>query len=192
MSGIESQSIDLILTDPPYQYLKHKLDVPFDEEAFFAECKRVLKPDSFLVFFGRGIAFYRWNLICDSLGFKWLEEVVWDKIRTSSPFLTLQRVHETISVFQLGNKLLNKVYIDKMEYDELVDVKIIKDDLKRLVSKIKSFKTIEELDDWKKGEFRGKHKEKHCLTISSEFINSKDFFLRFKHLPLVNAILYLI
>ena len=36
MKRIPSGSVDLVLTDPPYLYLKgQKLDRPFDEEAFF-------------------------------------------------------------------------------------------------------------------------------------------------------------
>lgn len=44
MKRIPDNSIDCILTDAPYLYLKNqKLDKPFDENAFFSECKRVLK-----------------------------------------------------------------------------------------------------------------------------------------------------
>ena len=49
-------SIDAIITDPPYGYLKNqKLDIPFNEEVFFREAKRVLKPAGFIVMFGRGL-----------------------------------------------------------------------------------------------------------------------------------------
>lgn len=44
MKHIPDGSVDCILTDPPYLYLKNqKLDRPFEEQAFFSECKRVLK-----------------------------------------------------------------------------------------------------------------------------------------------------
>ena len=82
ITKMEDESIDVILTDPPYLYLKNqKLDRPFDEQLFFSECKRVLAKDGFIVMFGRGISFYRWNGILDSLGFVFKEEIVWDKIR---------------------------------------------------------------------------------------------------------------
>nr|DAG12914.1 MAG TPA: adenine-specific methyltransferase [Caudoviricetes sp.] len=55
---IPDVSIDCILTDPPYLYLKgQKLDRPFDEERLFSEFKRVLKPTGFVVLFGRGTSF---------------------------------------------------------------------------------------------------------------------------------------
>ena len=44
---IPDSSIDAIITDPPYGYLKNqKLDVPFNEPIFFNEAKRVLKGTS--------------------------------------------------------------------------------------------------------------------------------------------------
>ena len=71
---IPDASIDCILTDPPYLYLKgQKLDRPFDEHALFTEFKRVLKPTGFSVLFGRGTSFYRWNTILSDLGLKFKE-----------------------------------------------------------------------------------------------------------------------
>lgn len=53
LEKIESGSVDVILTDPPYLYLKNqKLDMPFDEQKIFSEFKRVLKPNGFVVMFG--------------------------------------------------------------------------------------------------------------------------------------------
>lgn len=63
---IPDASVDCILTDPPYLYLKgQKLDRPFDEQALFLEFARVLKPTGFIVLFGRGTSFYRWNTLLD-------------------------------------------------------------------------------------------------------------------------------
>lgn len=43
---IPTGSIDAILTDPPYLYLKNqKLDKEFDEDSLFKEWVRVLKDD---------------------------------------------------------------------------------------------------------------------------------------------------
>ena len=96
---IPDASIDCILTDPPYLYLKgQKLERPFDEHALFAEFKRVLKPDGFVVLFGRGTSFYRWNTILAELGFVFKEEVIWNKAYITSPLLPLLRVHESISI----------------------------------------------------------------------------------------------
>lgn len=63
---IPDASVDCILTDPPYLYLKgQKLERPFDERTLFLEFARVLKPTGFIVLFGRGSSFYRWNTLLD-------------------------------------------------------------------------------------------------------------------------------
>ncbi len=84
---IPDGSIDAIITDPPYGYLNNqKLDIPFNEEVFFLEAKRILKHAGFIVLFGRGTAFYRWNTILADLGFTFKEEIIWFKNQSTSPF----------------------------------------------------------------------------------------------------------
>ena len=104
LARIPDSSIDAIITDPPYLYLntRHEVssfDKPFDERSVFYHYKRILKKTGFLLFFGRGRAFYRWNTIVDSLGFIFKEEIIWNKPKPSSPFLKLGRKHETIAVY---------------------------------------------------------------------------------------------
>ena len=138
MKRIPDNSVDCILTDPPYLYLKNqKLDRPFDELVFFSECKRVLKKNSFIVLFGRGTSFYRWNCILADMGFTFKEEIVWDKINTTSPLLSLSRKHETISIHSLG---IGAILRSKIPYNEIRindDSKMI-GDAKRIVSYIRN------------------------------------------------------
>ena len=116
MKRLPNESIDVICIDPPYLYLKNqKLERPFDELKFFSECARLLTKNGFIVMFGRGVSFYRWNGILDSLGFTFKEEIVWNKRRITSPVLPLGRTHETIAVFSKGNGKINKVKIDVFE-----------------------------------------------------------------------------
>ena len=72
LAKIPDNSVNCILTDPPYLYLKNqKLDTPFDEDLVFAEFKRILKRDGFIVLFGRGMLYAiapessgsRWNTV---------------------------------------------------------------------------------------------------------------------------------
>lgn len=113
--------LDFICIDPPYLYLKgQKLERVFDEQLFFSECKRVLKKDGFIVLFGRGVSFYRWNTILDDLGLNFKEEIIWDKSFTSSPLMNISRVHETISIFSKGKGVINRVkvpYVEMKEHD---------------------------------------------------------------------------
>lgn len=136
---IESGSVDVVLTDPPYGYLNTKMqhwDVAFDEERFFEEVKRILKPSGFIVMFGRGTSFYRWNTRLAELGFKFKEEIVWDKRYCASPMQPVLRVHETISLHTPKDGMVRESYnpyleIRQYDFDLLVnDVKCIRGALK--------------------------------------------------------------
>lgn len=138
LKGIPDGSIDAVITDPPYKYLNHKIETDWDENLFFTEVLRILKKDSFLVFFGRGESWFRWNYICQAIGFKFKEEIIWDKVRTSNPMCTMPRSHENIAIYTKNNGTLNQVRIDKLGYDSLCNPKAIVNDFKRLLSSIKN------------------------------------------------------
>ncbi|MGP1489932.1 MAG: DNA-methyltransferase [Treponema sp.] len=139
---IPDGSIDAIISDPPYGYLKNqKLDVPFNEAVFFSEAKRVLKPAGFIVLFGRGTAFYRWNTMLADLGFVFKEEIIWNKVQTTSPVLPLSRVHETVSIHCKGKGKINKVRVPYLEMKGH-DIGAIKQDIKRLMSVFSNNKSL--------------------------------------------------
>lgn len=124
--SLADNSVDCVLTDPPYLYLKNqKLDRPFDEDLFFNECKRVLKDQGFIVLFGRGTSFYRWNYRLSELGFIFKEEVIWDKRQVSSPMNSLSRRHETISIFTKKSGKINKIKIPFIEANRFEPNKIL-------------------------------------------------------------------
>jgi site-specific DNA-methyltransferase (adenine-specific) len=135
---IPSDSIDAILTDPPYLYLKNQsFDKPFNETIFFFECKRVLKKDGFIALFGRGTSFYRWNTRLAELGFEFKEEIVWDKRYTTAPCIALSRIHETVSIH---TKKTGKIRRAKVPYTEQkqFDLESVINDVKRIKSAIKT------------------------------------------------------
>ena len=166
------EEVNLILTDPPYLYLDHKLDKPFDEQKCFELLYKIMAKNSILAFFGRGDSFYKWNYLTKQIGFDFKEEIIWDKTQSSSPTLTLQRIHETISIKQKGNVALNKVHIDYYEYN-LQAEKTFENDLKRLISGIKNCKTIEELDKWKEGGYNQPRGNKHNLITKLKLGNDR-------------------
>lgn len=148
MNRIPDNSVDCILTDPPYLYLKNqKLDRPFDEQAFFSECKRVLKKDGFIVLFGRGTSFYRWNCIIADMGFTFKEEIVWDKGYTTSPLMSVHRTHETVSIHTKGKGTINKVSIPYLEQKQY-DINSILTDIKRLRSCFSNSKNLQAVEDY--------------------------------------------
>lgn len=131
MERIPDSSIDVILTDPPYKYLKAKFDRDFDEAAFFKQAKRVLKPGGWMILFGRGLPFYRWNVMLAEMGFTFKEEVVWDKVFSNSPVGNIKRMHETASMSVLGQGSIRKSRVPYIE-KKCGDVAAIANDVKRL------------------------------------------------------------
>ena len=142
MATLADESIDVICIDPPYLYLKNqKLERPFDEPKFFAECKRLLTKKGFIVMFGRGTSFYRWNTILDGLGFIFKEEVIWDKSYVSSPLMPMSRIHETVSILTKKEGVINKVKIPYLEMKKN-DIDSIVTDIKRMKSALKNTKSL--------------------------------------------------
>lgn len=143
MAKLPSKSIDVICTDPPYLYLKNqKLERVFDEQKFFSECKRLLTKKGFIVLFGRGESFYRWNTILADLGFTFKEEIIWNKSHCTSPLMRLSRVHETISIFTKGKGTINKVKVPYLEMKSH-DLDSIITDIKRLKTTFKNTKSLD-------------------------------------------------
>lgn len=142
MKFLPDESVDIICTDPPYLYLKNqKLDRPFDEKAYFDQVKRVLKKDGFIILFGRGTSFYRWNTILADLGFTFKEEIIWDKSYCSSPLMAMSRVHETVSIHTKENGTINKVKVPYLEMKGH-DIPSICQDIKRMRSVFNNTKSL--------------------------------------------------
>ena len=173
---IDNNSIDCILTDPPYLYLDHKLDRDFNEDTLFSEWKRVLKKDGFVVVFGRGTSFYRWNTKLANLGFKFKEEIVWNKRNTSSPLLSLSRIHETVSIHTLGNGLIKKSHVPYLEARKhnidgiIMDIK----QLKTVFSNVKNFEEVEKYLKSGKKAFNKKRNDTFETTIKNNSAKDSD------------------
>lgn len=162
----QGKKVDCIITDPPYLYLNHKLDKQFNEELFFELTGKITNK---LVFFGSGDSFYKWNLLAKEQGFKFKEEIIWNKKQTTSPFHKLARAHETISVRMKDGYIINKVKIDALrKYFNEDDFYCLIDDLKRILSNVKNSDTIKNYLE--KGiKIFEINKIKHSLTTSSNF-----------------------
>lgn len=148
LKNIPDESVDVICTDPPYLYLKNqKLEREFDEQLLFSECKRVLTKNGFIVLFGRGTSFYRWNTILADFGFVFKEEIVWNKSYNTSPLMTLNRVHETISIFTKGKGTINKVKVPYLEMKGH-DIDSVIKDIKRMRSVFTQAKSMKAVLDF--------------------------------------------
>ncbi len=172
---LPDESVDVICTDPPYLYLKNqKLDRSFDETEYFKQVKRVLKKDGFIVLFGRGTSFYRWNTILADLGFTFKEEIIWDKSYCSSPLMAMSRVHETVSIHTKGNGTINKVKVPYLEMKGQ-DIPSICQDIKRMRSVFKNTKSLDAvLAFLENNQIPNDGTRKNLSTTVSSMINSKD------------------
>lgn len=145
--NLPEASIDCILTDPPYLFLKkHRLERAFDERSVFTEFSRVLKPKGFVILFGRGTSFYRWNTILAELGFEFKEEVIWDKGNSTSPLMRMARIHETISLHSKSG-VIHRVKVPYLEMREYHIERIISD-VKILMSAFSNSKSFKAVHDF--------------------------------------------
>jgi site-specific DNA-methyltransferase (adenine-specific) len=155
MKRIEDNSIDILLTDPPYKYLKNqRLESDFNEIEFIKQVDRILKVGGFVVFFGRGTSFYRLNYLfsefkdlnCKQV-FNFKEEIIWNKSYISSPVMALSRVHETIAIYAKGINKINKVKIPFLKMKEY-DFTSIMQDITRMKSLLKNKKSLENVENY--------------------------------------------
>jgi len=164
-------SVNAIITDPPYGYLKHQLDKWFDNNKFFELAYRLVKKDGFLVFFGRGVENARRMVIAEDVGFKFKEEIVWNKKNISTFTLNLHRIHEMVYIFTKGKGSINKVYkpaTDEIfEYDKDEYIKVLEEDITKLVSKINRISNFEEFNKWRNGGIKKDRIEKFKVTVEN-------------------------
>ena len=169
MAKMPDESVDVICIDPPYLYLKNqKLERAFDEKLFFSECRRLLTKDGFIVMFGRGESFYRWNTILADLKFTFKEEIIWDKRRTSSPLSVIGRVHETIAIYCKGFCIINKVKVPYLETK--TDIDAIIQDIKRIKPILKNIQELQDVENYLK---KGVLQKRYGRDILSASVSSK-------------------
>ena len=174
MANLPDESIDVICIDPPYLYLKNqKLERPFDETKFFTECKRLLTKKGFIILFGRGTSFYRWNTILDGLGFVFKEEIIWDKSYVSSPLMPMSRIHETVSILTKKEGVINKVKIPYLEMKGH-DIDSIVTDIKRLKTTFKNTKSLNAVLEFLENNKVPTDKDNVISTSISSVIKTQD------------------
>jgi len=173
----KGMQVDAIITDPPYGYLDHKLDRRFDNQKFFKLAYRLVKKDGFLVFFGRGVENAKRMVIADEVGFKFKEEIVWNKKICSNFVQNFHRIHEMAYIFTKGKGSINKVYkpaTDKIfEYDKDEYIKVLEEDITRLISKINNIKNFNEFEKWRNGGIKKNKINKFGVAVKN-LNNSND------------------
>jgi site-specific DNA-methyltransferase (adenine-specific) len=140
MPTLEAGSIDVVLTDPPYFYLKSNEVFSWDEQTDFDEAGlvdclfRVISKRGFLAIFGRGETYFKRNVALIEKGFIFKEGIAWDKCNTSSPLSAIKRRHEDIAIF--GRTKKAKILFSTVPYVEIKEhyKEQISNDIKRVQS----------------------------------------------------------
>lgn len=155
LKEIEDDSIDAVVTDPPYQYLDTKrkncaFDVAYNAEVYTKEIKRVLKDTGFIIMFGRGVPFYKQGVLLADNDFVFKESIAWNKNNASSPFARLRRKHEDCFVFAKTKKgVLRKCKYPYIEYLKNIPVnkaiENIKQHIKNITQEIKKPEVFKEI-----------------------------------------------
>lgn len=98
--------------------------------------------------FGRGTSFYRWNTILADLGFKFKEEIIWNKVYKSSPMTPVSRQHETISIHsKRKDASIRSVKIPYVEARRF-NIESIERDIKRLKSALGNPTSLQHLQQY--------------------------------------------
>lgn len=121
-NDIPDNSIDAIITDPPYNLTSgHKIETNFNFKNFIDNSFRVLKDNGFLVYFGQEPTMSKWNCIALEK-FHYLSEIIWYKRGHTAIYLYPLRVHEKIMIFTKGKGKLNHATIKwEDEKEELIE-----------------------------------------------------------------------
>lgn len=174
MKTLSDESIDIICIDPPYLYLKNqKLERVFDELKFFSECKRLLTKNGFIVMFGRGESFYRWNTMLADLSFNFKEEIVWNKQYTTSPLMSISRVHETIAIYCKGDSGINKIKVPYVQARNF-NLDSVLNDIQKLKSTYKNFENLVAVESFLKEKilsYEGDYVSSTTITCGKRRIN---------------------
>lgn len=101
LQSLPDNSVDAIITDPPYGINVEAWDKPIDIELFMGEAKRVSR--HFLVFFGQMPTLTDWLNAAQKTRLHYLEHITWAK-RNATPVgaKRLSRSHEEILIYATG------------------------------------------------------------------------------------------
>lgn len=167
----ELPTVDCVMTDPPYMYMKTDATVFDQTNIDFNRLANLflnkLTDVGFIGAFGRGMMLAKMMIAFDSVGFKFKESICWDKRRVSSPCHRLLRVHEDCVLFSRSGTVRPSVveYTEKNRYGYN---KVI-EDVRRLKAVLcKNGLQLDKVEDYLKTgvyKFDAKAKIKDHITV---------------------------
>jgi len=172
MKQLPDESVDLILTDPPYGLFKHKIETKVNIKLFIKEAYRISKNNSFLIYFGMQPSLTKWNLNAFKY-FNYKNEVIWYKRISTCIFSDMLRVFENIMILQKGKKKFNDV---RRPY---TDVKLSLADFVETNTFTRAYAFMKQLE--KKNKVIDKYKNGDCELVDAKYNNiSINFGNNFK------------
>ena len=111
---LDDNSIDAVITDPPYGTTDHKWDKPFDLDLWWEQIRRVLKPDGVSVVFCDQ-PFTSLLLVSNIRQFRY--EWIWDRGRVSTAFHARRRPMKTTEDILVFSEQTPRYYIDDLLED---------------------------------------------------------------------------
>jgi len=146
MQSLKNESIDTILTDPPYLNSNNEWDKDFDFDIWIKEAFRILKKDGVLAIFGQNITYWQRNIKILDAGFYFKKEIIWDKVRIG---IGNCQSHENISIFsKSNNRKLYPLKVDYIDYIKYQDFSQLYKDINIIYNSLGNNQKLKELKDY--------------------------------------------
>jgi DNA modification methylase len=115
---MDDKKADMIFTDPPYNLLDHKIETGINPDDMFNMYNTFTKDNTFLTFTGQHPTLLDFMNSIIKFGYKYVNEIIWNKVSSSSPFGKIVRQHENILIYKKGNIKYNH---NKIDWDEWLE-----------------------------------------------------------------------
>jgi len=173
MQSLEKESIDTILTDPPFVNSDNEWDNDFDFDIWIKEAFRILKKDGVLAIFGQNITYWQRNLKILQAGFCFKKEIIWDKVKVG---IGNCQSHENISIFsKSNNRKLYPLKVDYIDYIKYQDFSQLSKDINIIYNSLVNNQKLKELKDYIENDIINYTKKKNTYYKSDQFKNTPNY-----------------
>ena len=159
MQSLKNESIDTILTDPPYLNSNNEWDKDFDFDIWIKEAFRILKKDGVLAIFGQNITYWQRNIKILDAGFYFKKEIIWDKGKIG---IGNCQSHENISIFsKSNNRKLYPLKVDYIDYIKYQNFSQLYKDINIIYNSLGNNQKLKELKDYIENDIINYRKKKN-------------------------------
>ncbi len=167
MQSLKNESIDTILTDPPFVNSDNEWDKDFDFDIWIKEAFRILKKDGVLAIFGQNITYWQRNLKILEAGFYFKKEIIWDKGRAG---IGNCQSHENISIFsKSNNRKLYPLKVDYIDYIKYQNFSQLSKDINIIYNSLCNNQKLKELKDYIENDIINYRKRKSTYYKGDQF-----------------------